>query len=249
MKAIGFSVILFLFFCLNNKGAAQSRHYTTNYNGWFMYFGNHKFSEKWGLHAEAQFRLHDVVASGQQILLRTGLNYHFNDQVFATAGYCFVETFPYGEFAVPVRFPEHRLWQGIQVKTQLKKVEMITRFRLEQRFIYAPVQKNGEFEPGDAVYQNRFRLLTRFSIPFNGEVIEDKSWFFTMYDELFVNFGENVALNIFDQNRAYLALGYKVPKAGRIEVGYLSQLILRSDGVRVENNHTLQVGLYSTLKL
>jgi hypothetical protein len=246
MRAFGLSVVLI--FLITNLGIAQKRQYTTNYNGWYMYFGNHKFSEKWGVHLEAQFRFHDVLASGQQILLRPGLNYYFGDQTFAAVGYAFVQTYPYGEFAAPIRYPEHRLWQQVQIKSQLQKIEMINRFRLEQRFIHLPVQKiNSDYQPGNAVYQNRIRLFTRFSFPFNSVTIADKSWYITLYDEMFVSFGEKVGQNIFDQNRAYVALGYKVPGLGRVEFGYLNQLILRSDGIRVENNHTLQLGVYSTL--
>lgn len=40
-----------------------------------------------------------------------------------------------------------------------------------------------------------------------------------------VNFGEKVGLNLFDQNRAYVALGYKVPKLGRLEVGSVIRLL------------------------
>lgn len=213
-----------------------------------MYFGDHKVSAKWGVHLEAQFRRHDVITSGQQLLLRTGINYHLTDQTFLTAGYAFIETYPYGAFPVLATFPEHRLWQQAQIKSQLHKWEMISRFRLEQRWLHFPVeQTDGSYAPGDAVYQNRFRIFTRFSIPFKGETIVDKSWYVTFYDEVFISFGKNVNMNVFDQNRAYVALGYRIPKIGRLEFGYMQQLILKANGKQVENNHTLQLGLISNI--
>jgi hypothetical protein len=87
----------------------------------------------------------------------------------------------------------------------------------------------------------------RLSVPFKGKTIEDKSLYFSCYDEVFINFGENVQMNIFDQNRVYTALGYKFPKWGKLEIGYMNQLVVKSDGVKIENNHTLQVGFSSTL--
>jgi len=45
------------------------------------------------VHLEAQFRRNKGVEIPQKLLLSTGLNYHFNPQAFATAGYYFVETF------------------------------------------------------------------------------------------------------------------------------------------------------------
>ena len=80
-----------------------------------------------------------------------------------------------------------------------------------------------------------------------GTKIEDHSWYISCYDELFVQFGKNVGANVFDQNRAYLAIGTKIPKVGRLEFGYLNQLIIKSNGIQVENNHTLQLGISSTL--
>ena len=64
-----------------------------------------------------------------------------------------------------------------------------------------------------------------------------------------MNFGKNAAFNIFDQNRAYIALGYKIPKLGKLEIGYLSQLVFRANGIQVENNHTIQVSLTTALNL
>ena len=240
-----YSIISLCAFSMLSLGA--QRQTTNNLNGWYMYFGDHKFANKWGVHIEGQLRRNDVITKVQQLLLRTGLNYYFNPNVFATVGYCFVETYPYGEFAVKATFSEHRLWEQLQIKTQLSNFEWISRFRLEQRFSQIPINNAGIFESGVAVYANRFRLLNRFSMPFEGDKIGDNSFYLTAYDEIMINFGEHVGMNLFDQNRAYLALGYKVPKIGRLELGYMNQIAIRPSGLQVEYNHTLQVGLTSNL--
>ncbi|MEQ1745108.1 MAG: DUF2490 domain-containing protein [Saprospiraceae bacterium] len=225
------------------------RQYATGENAWFMYFGSHKFSPRWGVHLEAQLRRSDWVASPQQVLFRTGLNYHFSPQVFATMGYCFVETYPYGDQPVKAAFPEHRLWEQMQIKSQAGRLEWVNRLRMEQRFVQLPAldSATGAYSLGDAVYTNRMRILNRVSVPFRGNSIEDKSLYATVYDEVMVNFGKNVGANIFDQNRLYVAIGYRLPKIGRLEMGYLYQTIFKADGVRVEQNHTLQVGLLSNI--
>ncbi|MFM9944619.1 MAG: DUF2490 domain-containing protein [Bacteroidia bacterium] len=245
------SVLLLLLFSFCRASYSQSiRQYTTNNNGWFMYFGDHKFTKKLGIHLEAQFRRHDIIISGQQLLLRTGINYHLNDNAFLTAGYCFVETYKYGKFASKSDFPENRFWQQVQTKTQMGKIEVMNRYRFEQRFIYLPILNSDtvSYSPShSATYQNRIRLMTRVSVPFKGNKINDKSFYFSLYDEVFLNFGKNVGLNYIDQNRAYVAVGYKIPKLGRLEIGYMNQLLIKSDGVKIENNHTLQIGLSSVL--
>jgi hypothetical protein len=251
-----FIAFLSVLAAIATPAAAQSPRRTVDQtNAWLMYFGDHKFSKRLGVHAEAQWRRADVVSSHQQLLLRTGLNYHFSPQVFATLGYAFVETYPYGELPVRATFPEHRLWEQVQLRSQFGRVEFINRLRLEQRFVQLPV-RNPELPgvsqiwvPGDAVYTNRARPMIRASVPFKGKTIEDGSLYVSIYEEPFISFGRNVGLNIFDQNRAYLALGYKVPKVGRLEIGYLNQKVFKADGIGVENNHTLQVGLASTIAL
>ena len=235
-----------LFIAAHLTLSAQSKTVATQYNAWLMYFGTHKVSEHWGVHLEAQWRRADGFESPQQLLLRTGVNYHFGPKAFATAGYAFIETYPYGEQPAAATFPEHRIWQQLQVKNQMGAFEWVSRFRLEQRFVNSPVLTSGNtFEPGDAVYTNRFRLLNRISVPFKGKTIVDRSLYITAYDEIMINFGENVGLNLLDQNRAYVALGYQFPKVGRLELGYMNQYIIKSNGTAFENNHTLQVAIFS----
>lgn len=245
MKLI-FRIIIVLFLCSSSVHA--QREYVWHNNGWFMYFGSHKLSDKWGLHLEAQVRRYNFITDDQQLLLRAGINYHFGANVFATAGYCFVQTAPYGNYPAKSAFPENRSWQQLQVKNQLGRFEMISRFRSEQRFVNVPVLADGVWRPGEAQFSHRFRFLNRVSIPFKGKTIEEKTVYFSVYDEIFVNAGKNITFNVFDQNRLYAAFGYRFPKLGRLEIGYLNQLIFKSDGVKVENNHTLQVGLFSSIE-
>jgi hypothetical protein len=243
-------ICLFCFTFFTNSIWAQSpRKTTTNQNGWYMYFGDHKFSEKWGIHLEAQFRRANIITDPQQLLLRTGINYHPSKSSFFTLGYCFVNTYPYGGYPVKCIFPENRFWEQYQVKTQLNTVEWVSRFRLEQRFSKLPIPIDLDYMPGDAVYTNRFRMMNRFSVPLKGKSITDKSFYISGYDEVFINFGKHVGYNTVDQNRAYMAIGYKIPKVGRLEVGYLNQLVFKSDGIKVENNQTIQVGLSSNTEL
>jgi Protein of unknown function (DUF2490) len=231
---------------------AQSiRQNTSNTNAWFAYMGSHKIADKWSLHLEFQYRTSEGLSKTLQLLPRVGLNYHISSQAFVTAGYAFIQTYPYGAFGSKIDFPENRIWQQLQLKNQVGSFEWISRFRLEQRFVQSPVTVVGTFGTdnilGNAVFTNRFRLLNRFSIPFKGKTIVNHSFYATIFDELMINFGENVKTNIFDQNRIFIGIGYKFPQLGRLEVGFLEQTIIRSDGIKVENNHTFSISLMNNL--
>jgi hypothetical protein len=226
----------------------QTRTHAHNTNAWLMYFGNHKFSSWMGLHAEVQWRRSDLFSENQQLLLRTGLDFYVKPNLRLTVGYGFIETYPYGVFAVQNAFPEHRIWQQLLVPQDLGKVKLSHRYRVEQRMIGN--SSTGQFENGR--YENRMRYMVKATI----NITDGKHPIFAaLYDEVFINFGKDVGYNIFDQNRLYGAVGYSISPTLKMELGYLYQAVqLRNlDGTslknRIENNHTLQIGLFSTVAL
>ncbi len=225
-----------------NLNAQRTR--TTNNNLWIAYIGDHKlWKSKFGAHLEYQERRSDFGLHNQQNLARVGFNYYLLQNVFITTGYCFVQTYPYGAFAVLTEFSEHRPYQQLQINNILAKVETVSRFRLEQRWSYLPfLNTDGTVERNKiATYTNRVRWMQRFSVPLSKEGIVDNVYYLTAFDEIFINFGKNVQKNIFDQNRAFFGLGYKIKNFGRLELGYLNHLLFRADGVRVEYNHTISL--------
>ncbi|MEJ8801545.1 DUF2490 domain-containing protein [Pontibacter sp. H249] len=207
-----------------------------NQNGWYMYFGDHALSDKWGLHTELQIRRYNYLSDPQQLLIRTGANYNLTENTMFTLGYGFIETYPYGEFPAADDFLEHRIYQQLQLKGNLSRLGLTHRYRLEQRWVQSPVTS-------DYTYLNRARYMLRATLPLVGSTTEAKEPYLAAYDEIFVGFGNNIQRNIFDQNRAYLALGYKINDAASVEVGYLNHIVQKANGVVFEHNHTLQVGL------
>ncbi|MEW5975651.1 MAG: DUF2490 domain-containing protein [Acidobacteriota bacterium] len=214
-----------------------------NANGWFMYFGDHPLGDRWGIHLEGQWRRHEVVKRWQQLLLRPGVNFRVNEHISVTGGYAFVETHPYGDFPARSRFPEHRLFQQVILRQPLAaKVSLQHRYRLEQRFLGVIAAGGTPPKVESWRFENRFRYLLRADLPFG-----PSGWYLGLYDEIFVNFGKNAAANLFDQNRAYGAVGKKLGEHFKLEVGYLNQIVAQRSGRVLEFNHTLQVGLISVL--
>ncbi len=61
---------------------------------WIMYFGSNRVSEYFSIHSEIQYRNHTMSPNNiEQLLLRIGLNYHFSEKVFVTAGYAYVHSY------------------------------------------------------------------------------------------------------------------------------------------------------------
>ena len=213
-------------------------------NAWLMYFGDHAVGGRWAVHAEAQVRRAGGpagVRGWQQILLRPGLIYTLAPGARVTAGYAYVDTWPYGEQPAAARFPEHRLWQQLQLGHAVGRVAWQHRYRLEQRWVEAPPAGGA---PADRRYTNRMRYLARATVPLRGRTLDVGEPYASVYDEVFANWGRNVGRNVLDQNRLYGALGWRLGGTTRVEGGYLQQLVLKPDGVRMERNHTLQLAVF-----
>ncbi|MFM7725664.1 MAG: DUF2490 domain-containing protein, partial [Flavobacteriales bacterium] len=81
------------------------------------------------------------------------------------------------------------------------------------------------------------------TVPLSRKEMVDNTLFVAAYDELFLGFGKGIARNVLDQNRLYFALGWRFNAACNIQFGYLNQYIIKKDGVMVERNHTIQLGV------
>ena len=182
----------------------QNNRITTNNNiGWYNFFGTFKISEKFGIHTEYQWRRNEMITEWQQSLLRVGLNYNLNSRVQFRIGYGWIETYPYGE--IPLNgmgrdFTEHRIFEMVQLNHKEGIVDFSHRFMLEQRFVgrYSSINETTEDE---FPLLNRIRYMVRVQVPLKGNEIKDKTPYLAFYDEIFIGFGKNVNMNVFDQNR------------------------------------------------
>jgi hypothetical protein len=234
-----------------SKIAAQTRYNTDNLNGWVAINSQISLTDKFGFHAEVQIRRNNGFNKWQQLLLRPGVFYNIAPNLLATAGYAYVETYPYGEIpSAKVAFPEHRIWQQVQLTQKTGNVDVISRLRLEQRFF-------GDASVGtftNTRFENRFRYMLRVVVPITKYENKTTKLYIPVYDEVFINFGKNVKYNSFDQNRAFLGLGLNTGKTGKFEVGYMYQFVAQRNLLPdlrqiVENNHTISINWFTNLKL
>lgn len=229
--------------CFTQTAFAQTDN---NANGWYMYFGDHPIAKtRWGIHLEGQWRRADLGLKWQQLLLRPGVNFQLTKKIALTGGYGFIQTHRYGDYPALSGFPEHRFFEQATITQRFAKLDWQNRLRFEQRNIGVMAkQPDGTFTRTGWRYENRFRYQLRTNIPLK---FTGGKYYLGLYDEVFYNFGKNVAFNVFDQNRAYAALGRNLPKATRLEVGFMEQTVQHRDGKVFEHNHTLQVAIYSKL--
>ncbi|MCB0733659.1 MAG: DUF2490 domain-containing protein [Flavobacteriales bacterium] len=211
--------------------------------GWYVLMGNHRLSNHWGIRTEYQFRRYGLISDWQQSLLRFGADYHFSESTGVTAGYAWIVTFPYGEQPVLHQSNEHRIWEQFLTTQRFGKMQLQHRYWLEQRFLDTYVRNvDGSISKSDGRFRQRARYRAMLSRPLK-EWENDRQLFAAVNDEVLINFGPGTGKNILSQNRTYVGLGYQYAKGKNIMLGYLNQLIFKSDGIRMEQNHTLHVFL------
>ncbi|CAN5545710.1 hypothetical protein BH23BAC1_BH23BAC1_36100 [soil metagenome] len=225
------------------------------FHSWFYYVGDHKISDKWGIHPEIQFRRTGFGRQPQQFLLRSAVNYHPSDKFMVSAGYVYSREYPYGVYPRDFELPEHRIYQQLEFEHKLGKYDLIHRTRTEQRFV-ADIEgvpdpdSEGNLRPVHQGWplQHRARYAISINYPLQGVDIDNNEFYLFASNEVFLSFGRNVS-NEFDQNRAQIGIGYQVGSFGRVEIGYLYQWISDTDELSVENNHTLTVSWISRFDL
>lgn len=225
--------LLFCWFCFILLPASADAATIDNHAGWMAWMNSYKFDARWSLISDVQLRSDDGWSELQNLLVRPGLSYALAPQSSLALGYAWVGTFN----AASGNLLEHRVWQQYLHTQTLHSSVLVQRVRLEQRFVEPSAGENRRFS-------QRLRYLLRALIPLDspGEPFV-KGPFLVMQDELFLNIQHRDAVNgqIFDQNRAYLAAGYRVSAKWDAELGYLNQhIVTRSNESR---NHILQLAI------
>ncbi len=229
MKKIMLSCCFFLF---QFFGFTQVQK-DNQFNSWFTYSGNHKMNEKYSIHTLYSFRRNDFVKNWQQSLLRLGINREIKENLIVTLGYDWVETFPYGEQPIAKQETEHRPFEQIILKNAVGRFKITHRYRLEQRFI----ENNSTY-----LFRNRLRYRFILTVPLNHKKMGGKTFYFAAFDELFISVGKSIGSHYFNQNWAYLGIGYQFNEKTKMSIGYMNQYLPKNDDIRIENNHTLNIG-------
>lgn len=185
-----------------NTLSAQDRG-DNKLGAWYVYFGTNTISDRFSIHTELQYNVYEVASNFEQFWAITALNYHLNERTVLSAGYGYFEGDPtFLDTPGEENTTEHRLFEQFILRNQLGKLNIQHRYRIEHRFISTPM---------DHITRQRFRYRLQLTYPLS------EKWFVNAFDEIFLDFAEPV----FNQNRLYGALGYKIGKGIKLQAGYM----------------------------
>lgn len=182
----------------------------SNFGNWIIYFGNKKIDNKWNWHHEVQYRNYNAIGDLEQLLLRTGFGYNLtenNNNLLLGYGYILSENY-IANTDEKNSINEHRIYQQFITRQKIARVGVQHRYRFEQRFV-------------EDDFKLRFRYFLGLNVPLNNAELIEKTIYLSAYNEIFLNTKNTV----FDRNRLYSGLGYKLNNSLKFEIGYMNQFL------------------------
>jgi hypothetical protein len=164
-------------------------------------------AHRWGGYSELQVRSNGPAFNQFQYYeAKAGISYDLDKYFTALIGGGRYTTYDYNNLGAGPTTIEARMWEQMSVSQYLSRIKLEHRYRVEQRWL------NG-------IYRNRFRYRLNLFIPLNNKKIEAKTYFVSIFDEIFLN---NKEPN-FERNRVSAALGYQFDKKWIVQAGWVNQ--------------------------
>ena len=179
---------------------------------WYMYFFNTSHEKsKIGFQGDVQYRNWNIAGDLEQLLLRGGVTFKPEKaNIKFTLGYGNITTGAFGEDNSTIN--ESRIYQEALFPTKIgERFYLNHRLRYEQRFVE------------EQSLRTRYRYNLFVNIALNQKEMKEKTIYLALYDEIFINGTGMPGQNIFDRNRAYIALGYVLKKGMKFQLGIMNQ--------------------------
>lgn len=236
-------IIFLVLFSVPLKAQTQQ-----TFTGWSAAFFTYKINPKFSIHFDGQARSTDQLKEIQSFIIRPGLNYHIKNNMIATVGYAYIGN-QRNISAINGWVSEHRIWEQFIINqkfTVLNRPSTLQhRFRLEQRFMGQPTVEQNELVTDRYDFAQRLRYFTRAIVPICETTSFTDGAFIALQNEIFAHIQNSPNSKIFDQNRAYLALGWRINPKFDVEAGYLNQYTLGKNNKTV--NNIMQLAAYLRL--
>lgn len=213
-------VIFYFFNIVNGFSQVNTKVITHQHLIWYGYFNTINWNNKWFLTSEIQERHYYSPAKQHQFLVRSYLHFKLTNSGDISVGYTQFLQSPHNPYSsLNLMVPESRPHFEFNLKNTFDKINFTHRYRAEWRFFK---NTNGvELLDGHWNYF-RFRYRLGLEIQLHKNENKKQSLYLKISDEIHLNAGKNVGMNVFDQNRIYVGLNLQVNSSLSIECGYMN---------------------------
>ncbi|HWY12620.1 MAG TPA: DUF2490 domain-containing protein, partial [Bacteroidia bacterium] len=232
---------VFVIVVLGLKGFSQeSAKQIKNINQvWGGYYNSIIINQKWLVNSDIQFRTKDWLDHPSQALIRTGLVRRINEKLSVTVG---LAHFRFYLSDVATR-GEWRPWQEIALTENYKKLKVFHRFRSEERFN----QKTNNNEPiNDYTYNWRFRYKLDLQFPLASR--NNKALYFTIGNEIFINAGNIIKYNYFDQDRLSAGFNIELNKNFTLQPQFIYIWQQENNGITLDKISVFRLNILHKIK-
>jgi len=223
-----------------------AQHITRQDEGvWFGLYTTYWLSDTWGYYGEYHVRRADLLDRMSKLYLRFGVNYKVDTSFRITAGVVNRYTWSnHPEDPTEERLvPEYRFWEQLLFSDKHFGLKIYHQIRTEQRW-----KRSTSILDPKYYYYNRFRYKFLAYGPIFGPLLETGSLFFCFYNELFMQAGEKVEFNYFEDNRTYAGLAYGLTDHIHVHLGYMKSFG-QLDAVSFKNEDIFRLSIYHKLSL
>jgi Protein of unknown function (DUF2490) len=222
---------------ISAKGLYAQKTVRTEAQTWVGLFNQNRFSNKWGTWLDIHYRQKgNFIEEPAQFLFRLRL----------TAGYVYAYHFP-DDNHKNIAQPEHRPWQQLQWFFRPQKLRLMQSLRVEQRYRRNILNDN---ELGDGYnFNGRLRFSSTIFLPLTKKKFAPGGLQLVLNDEIFINFGDRVVYNIFDQNRFFTGFVWQTNTHGQLQFGYMNLYQQQASGNAFRNQHTIRIFYFENFDL
>jgi len=212
---------------------------------WIGLFNQTRLSEKWGTWLDIHYRMTDnFTGRSFQFLVRPAVTYYFKDNLRLNVGYTLANHFP--PEGLNTNRLDHRAWQQIWWNQKYSGLTTLQWLRFKQRFNEKVV---ADRKIGGHNYSFRVRYNFAFFIPLKGKDIVARTPFIAIMNEVFLNFGDRIVYNTFDQNRLFAGMGYQISKHLNAQLGYMNIYQQEPSGRDYLSTHAIRLFVFHSLDL
>jgi hypothetical protein len=236
-RLIGMIIILFFPNIFTFGQTTNNEKQISYYNqSWFSINTTMRFTDIWGLMADFHVRKEFFFDEDYFYLVRFGAVNWINGKYPVAYGIAHLWLAP--EPGNKTWSNENRIYQQWSAIHKEGIVQILHRIRTEQR--WRDVIENDQ-KTGDKQFSFRLRYLASFEIKiFRNENLPS----FILSDEVLVQFGKDIGLNTFDQNRLFIGLRLLISSNLNFDIGYMNILQQKSTVYKYDSSDVFRVFFY-----
>lgn len=228
---------MLFFYCNSLLAQTRTKEVNIQSQSWFSFNSTTRFTNHWGIIADAHMRRNNFVADPSFYFLRTAVNYWLTDNITIATGYGKMwlapTTIGWKNFA-----KEDRIYVQLQSINKVGKISVLQRLRNENRWQQKMI--NDSFS-GNYKITDRIRYLVSLTIP----VCKNKKYpSLVLSDELALQFGKEVVYNTFEQNRWFIGIKQNITNTLSYDLGFMQVMQQKSTGYQYDKNNTFRLFFY-----